>query len=97
MSHFSTLPNKTMQLFIVAAVLIFSISCPVHATTPAESKPGVIPPPWELYDTDKDDYISAEEAAQQKMPAETFKSLDIDRDGRLNKDEFSKAPPIKIN
>ena len=97
MSNLSTLRNKTVQLFIVAAAQIFSISCLVHAEIPAESKPGVISLPWELYDTDKDDYISAEEAAQQKMPAETFKSLDIDRDGRLNKDEFSKAPPIKMN
>jgi len=95
--YFSTLQNKTVQLFIISAAQIFSISCLVHAEVPAESKPGVIAPPWELYDTDKDDYISAKEASQQKMPAETFKSLDIDRDGRLNKDEFSKAPPIQTN
>jgi hypothetical protein len=59
-----------------------------------ESKSQAIAPPWELYDTDKDDYISAEEAAAQKMPSSTFEALDIDRDGRLNKDEFSKAPPV---
>jgi hypothetical protein len=89
--------KQNSALFIIAAAQIFSISCLVQAEVPAESRPGVITPPWELYDTDKDDYISAEEAAQQKMPTETFKSLDIDRDGRLNKDEFSKAPPINTN
>jgi Ca2+-binding EF-hand superfamily protein len=53
-------------------------------------------PPLELYDTDKDGYVSAEEAARQKMPARTFESLDVDRDGRLNKDEFGKAPPMRL-
>ena len=97
MSYFSTLQSRTVQLFIISTALIFSISCLVHAEVPAESKPKVITPPLELYDTDKDGYVSATEAAQQKMPAQTFKSLDIDRDGRLNKDEFSKAPPIQTN
>lgn len=95
MGYFSTLQNKTVQLLITAQIL--GISCLVHAEAPAESKPEVIAPPWELYDTDKDDYISAGEAAAQGMLPETFKTLDIDRDGSLNKDEFSKAPPIKPN
>ncbi|MDQ3185525.1 MAG: calmodulin [Pseudomonadota bacterium] len=76
-------------------VQILSSSCLVYAEVPAESKPTVIAPPWELYDTDKDDHISAEEAAAQKMPPEIFRTLDIDRDGSLNKDEFSKAPPVQ--
>jgi Ca2+-binding EF-hand superfamily protein len=96
-SYFSTLRSRTVQLFIISTALIFSISCLVHAEVPAESKPNVITPPWELYDTDKDGYVSATEAAQQKMPAQIFKSLDIDRDGRSNKDKFSKAPPIQTN
>jgi hypothetical protein len=89
-----------VQLLIVSTGLIFSISC-LHAEVPAESKPKTITPSWEvyweLYDTNKDDYISVEEAAQQKMPPQTFESLDIDRDGRLNKNEFSSAPPIRVN
>jgi Ca2+-binding EF-hand superfamily protein len=97
MSYFSTLKNRTMQLLVISTAQILSISCLVHAEVPAKSKPQVIAPPWELYDTDKDDYISAEEAAAQKMPSETFNTLDIDRDGRLNKDEFSKVPPIQAN
>lgn len=97
MGYFSTLQNKTAQLFLISTAQILSISCLVHAEVPAESKPKVIAPPWELYDTDKDDYISAAEAAAQGMPPETFKTLDIDRDGSLNKEEFSKAPPIQSN
>ncbi len=89
--------KQNSALFIIVAAHIFCTSSLVQAEAPPESRPGVVTPPWELYDTNKDHYISAEEAAQQKMPAETFKSLDIDRDGRLNKDEFSKAPPIHTN
>lgn len=64
---------------------------------PEKSKPEVIAPPFELYDANEDDYISVEEANAQKMPARTFRSLDIDRDGRLNRDEFTKVPPIPLN
>ncbi len=92
MSHLSALQNKTLQLL---AILIVSISSLAHAEVPAGSKKKGMAPSWELYDTDKDGYISAKEAEEQKMPARTFRSLDIDRDGRLNKDEFSKAPPIQ--
>ena len=92
MSHLSVLQNKTLQLL---AILIVSISSLAHAEVPAESRKKGMVPPWELYDTDKDGYISAKEAEEQKMPTRTFRSLDIDRDGRLNKDEFSKTPPIQ--
>lgn len=94
MNHFSALRKKTGPL---SAILIVSISSLVHAQTPAESSEKGINPPWELYDTDNDGYISAKEAEKQKMPARVFKSLDIDRDGRLNKDEFSAAPPLQPN
>jgi Ca2+-binding EF-hand superfamily protein len=80
-------------------IAIFCISAPVHAEVPANQKPHVpeaVAPPWELYDTDEDGYISVEEAEAQKMSSQTYNSLDIDRDGRLNKDEFAKAPRIKV-
>jgi hypothetical protein len=30
------------------------------------------------------------------MPARTFESLDIDRDGRLNREEFDKVPAMRL-
>lgn len=80
-------------------ISIFSISNPAYAEAGREQNPDapeLISAPWELYDTNKDDYISPEEAEAQKMPARLYNSLDIDRDGRLNQDEFSKAPPIRL-
>lgn len=55
----------------------------------------VVTPPWELYDTDEDGYITMKEAAVQKMSPQVFRSLDIDRDGRLNRNEFTKVPPMR--
>lgn len=81
-------------------VPIFSLSCLVHAADPVERNPDAteaIAPPWELYDIDEDGYISFEEAAAQKMPKQIFEGLDIDRDGRLNRDEFAKMPPIPMD
>ena len=79
----------------VAVACVLSAPVQVYAEKP-EAKQEAITPPLELYDTDEDGYVSAEEAASQKMPARTFESLDADRDGRLNKDEFGKAPPMRL-
>ena len=64
--------------------------------TSSKSRGGMAPP-WELYDADDDGYISFKEAAAQKMPKQTFEGLDIDRDGRLNKEEFAKMPPVQMD
>lgn len=96
MRYFSTSQGIKIKWLVIA---IFCISAPVHAEIPASQKPHVpeaVAPPWELYDTDEDGYISVEEAEAQKMSSQTYNSLDIDRDGRLNKDEFAKAPRIKV-
>ena len=80
-------------------IAIFCISAPIHAEVTAEQKPEMpetVAPPWELYDINEDGYISVEEAEAQKMSSQTYNSLDIDRDGRLNKDEFAKAPRIRL-
>jgi Ca2+-binding EF-hand superfamily protein len=95
------MPSSTFKnriTFTLAATAAFVLSAPalVHAEK-AEPKAEAIRPPLELYDIDEDGYVSAEEAAHQKMPARTFESLDVDRDGRLNKDEFGKAPPMRLN
>ena len=92
MNHFPAFQKKTVQL---SAILIVSISSLAYAETSVGPNEKNTTPPWELYDTDKDGYISAKEAEEQNMPARIFKSLDIDRDGRLNKDEFSATPPIQ--
>jgi hypothetical protein len=81
------------------AMFIAGVAGTAHSEAPPAANrnmPEAVAPPWELYDTDEDGYISAEEAAAQGMPALTFKGLDVDRDGRLNKDEFAKAPRIKL-
>ena len=84
---------KNRITLALATAFVLSASGLVNAEK-SESRTEVITPPLELYDTDEDGYVSPEEAAQQKMPARIFESLDIDRDGRLNKDEFGKAPPM---
>jgi Ca2+-binding EF-hand superfamily protein len=69
-----------------------------EAGVSAERKPDareVVTPPWELYDIDEDEYITMKEAAVQKMSPQVFRSLDIDRDGRLNRNEFTKVPPMR--
>lgn len=97
MRYFPTLQNIKVQ-WLAISVLV-SIAAPAYSEVlagPDADVPEVIAPPWELYDTDEDGYISAEEAAAQKMSPRTFESLDIDRDGRLNQEEFTKAPPIEL-
>jgi Ca2+-binding EF-hand superfamily protein len=89
----STIKNRTPLALVALAVGVLSASDLVHAEK-SEPKTEVIRPPLELYDTNEDGYVSPEEAAHQRMPARTFESLDVDRDGRLNKDEFGKAPPM---
>jgi len=76
---------------------VLGLACPTHAAGNLEQKPGGMAPPWELYDADDDGYISFKEAAAQKMPKQTFEGLDIDRDGRLNKEEFAKMPPVQMD
>jgi Ca2+-binding EF-hand superfamily protein len=94
------MPSSTLNRLILAlaatAICVLSAPALTHAEKPA-TKTEEIRAPIELYDTNEDGYVSAEEAAHQKMPARTFESLDVDRDGRLNKDEFGKAPPMRLN
>ncbi|SOD40848.1 EF hand [Nitrosovibrio sp. Nv4] len=104
MRYFSTLRRVKIQWLIISILGISGLAHgeTAHGETAAEQKndagvPERVAPPWELYDADEDGYISPEEAAAQGMPAQTYKGLDIDRDGRLNQDEFSKAPPIRVD
>jgi hypothetical protein len=92
---YSTLKIKMILVLTATAACVLSAPFQVHAEKP-EAKQEKISPPMKFYDTDDDGYVSAEEAASQKMPAKTFESLDVDRDGRLNKDEFGEAPPMRL-
>ena len=87
------------SISIALIIVAFGLPALVFAEVSAEPKPNdvreVVTPPWELYDTDEDGYITMKEAAVQKMSPQVFHSLDIDRDGRLNRNEFTKAPPIR--
>ena len=96
MRYFSTCQVFKLQWLVM---LIAGAAGPAFAEVPPEASrntPEAVAPPWELYDTNKDGYISTDEAAAQGMSARTFKGLDIDRDGRLNRDEFAKAPRIRL-
>jgi Ca2+-binding EF-hand superfamily protein len=92
---YSTLKHKMILVLAATVASVLSAPVQVHAEKP-QAKQEKITPPLEFYDTDEDGYVSAEEAASQKMPARTFESLDVDRDGRLNKDEFGEAPPMRL-
>lgn len=97
--------NRYLSGSIGIALLIAACGLPARvfaetkmAEVSAERKPDareVVTPPWELYDTDEDGYITMKEAAVQKMSPQVFRSLDIDRDGRLNRNEFTKVPPMQ--
>jgi Ca2+-binding EF-hand superfamily protein len=94
------LKNRYISGSICIALMTATFGLPelVLAEVSAERKPDVreaVTPPWELYDADEDGYITMKEAAVQKMSPQVFHSLDIDRDGRLNRNEFTKAPPIR--
>ena len=86
------------SISVTLIIAILSIPALVLAEVSVERKPDArdpVTPPWELYDTDEDGYITMKEAAVQKMSPQVFRSLDIDRDGRLNRNEFTKVPPIR--
>ena len=92
MRYFSTCQVFKLQWLVM---LIAVAAGPAFAEA-SRNTPEAVAPPWELYDTNEDGYISTDEAAAQGMSARTFKGLDIDRDGRLNRDEFAKAPRIRL-
>ncbi|GAB1720017.1 MAG: hypothetical protein NTAFB09_17480 [Nitrosospira sp.] len=86
--------EKAFQLSISA--LLLTTCGTVFGESRLKIRDKAVTPPMEFYDTDKDGYVSAEEAAAQRMSSRVFQSLDINHDGRLNKDEFSKMPPLGV-
>jgi Ca2+-binding EF-hand superfamily protein len=91
----SMLRGKILELSI--PILLLSASWTVFGKNELETSDRAVAPPMEFYDTNKDGYISAEEAAAQGMSPRIFRSLDTDHDGRLNQDEFSKMPPLRAD
>lgn len=81
--------------WLAITIICFSTSTRAEVAAEKLTAPETVTPPWELYDADEDGYITMKEAAVQKMSPQVFRSLDIDRDGRLNRDEFTKVPPIR--
>ena len=65
---------KNRMILVLTATVACVLSAPVqvHAEKP-EAKQEEITPPLELYDTDEDGYVSAEEAAARKCLPELLK------------------------
>ena len=95
---------KTRRIFESASVAMFksasvamatavAISAPLYAApdTPAPDQPN---PAFQKLDTDRDGYISRDEATKQRNFAKAFSEADDNRDGKLDRDEFVKAQAI---
>lgn len=95
MRTLSILRKKKLQVSL-SSVLLLSVACGVHGETHSDNKDKTVTPPLEFYDVNKDEHVSAEEAAAQGMSSRVFKSLDINHDGRLSRDEFGKMPPLRV-
>jgi len=78
----------------MAAAVAMAIAAPLYAApdTPAPDQPNRA---FEKLDTDRDGYISRDEAAKLRSSfAKAFSEADDNRDGKLDRDEFVKAQAI---
>lgn len=78
----------------MAAAVAMAIAAPLYAApdTPATDQPN---PAFQKLDTDRDGYISRDEAAKLRSSfAKAFSEADDNRDGKLDRDEFVKAQAI---
>jgi Ca2+-binding EF-hand superfamily protein len=74
------------------AVLLFGapLPLPTHAAklpTSGEEEPAAA---FKVYDTDRNAYLSMQEFLAQGKDDLAFKAADIDGDGRVDRDEFSR-------
>jgi len=89
---------KTRRIFKQASVAMatavaVAISAPLYAApdTPAADLPN---PAFQKLDTDRDGYISRDEAAKLRNFGQAFSEADDNRDGKLDEDEFVKAQSV---
>jgi len=89
---------KTRRIFKQASVAMatavaVAISAPLYAApdTPAADQPN---PAFQKLDTDRDGFISRDEAAKLRNFGRAFGEADDNRDGKLDGDEFVKAQSI---
>ena len=77
----------------MATAVAVAISAPLYAApdTPATDQPN---PVFQKLDTDRDGYISRDEAAKLRNFGRAFGEADDNRDGKLDGDEFVKAQSI---
>lgn len=77
----------------MAAAVVMAISAPLYAA-PESEKPGPANPAFQKLDTNRDGYISRDEAAKLRNFGEAFSEADDNHDGKLDRDEFVKAQAI---
>ena len=89
MNYSSTLQNKAAQSIALVSMLLIGATSIVQADS--MSKEGA--PSLTAYDTNNDNAVSLQEATSKQMPAQVFKALDTNHDGKLSHDEFTKESP----
>lgn len=82
--------KPVMNLVLTAAV---AMSAPLYAD-PEASAPNLANPVFQKLDTNRDGYISRDEAAKLRNFSKAFNEADDNHDGKLDKDEFVKAQAI---
>jgi len=93
---------KTKRTFESASVAMFksasiamamAMSAPLYAD-PEASTPGPANPVFQKLDTNRDGYVSRDEATKLRNFGKAFNEADDNRDGKLDRDEFVKAQAI---
>ena len=97
--------RKVTSVLILAAIAglpVVAVAAPVDAPTSASASGRdmaalehnwAVPLMFNSFDTNKDGYISRQEASASSLLASQFSQLDKDGDGRLSVDELRAASP----
>src|SRR3989338_8380351 len=83
---------KPVKIAMAAAVAM-AIAAPL-SSAPDDPIPEVPNPAFQKLDTDRDGYISRDEAAKLRGFEKAVDEADDNRDGKLDRDEFVKAQAI---